>query len=89
MEKIKAFVSKLPHPIRWLIVMIIGFTFLILGLVMLVTPGPGLLFIFFGTSILALEIKWARDLNKQGMQGLERIVAKFKQIFKRNKKEDQ
>lgn len=89
MEKIKAFVSKLPHPIRWLIVMIIGFTFLILGLVMLVTPGPGLLFIFFGTSILALEIKWARELNKQGMQGLERIVAKFKQIFKRNKKEDQ
>ena len=68
--------------------MVIGFTLLILGLIMLVTPGPGLLFIFFGTSILALEIKWARELNQQGMQGLERIVAKLKQIFKRNKKED-
>ena len=85
----KAFLSKLPHPVRWLIVMIIGFTLLILGLIMLVTPGPGLLFIFFGTSILALEIKWARELNQQGMQGLERIVAKLKEIFKRNKKEDQ
>jgi uncharacterized protein (TIGR02611 family) len=84
----KAFLSKLPHPIRWAIVMVIGFTLLILGLIMLVTPGPGLLFIFFGTSILALEIKWARELNQQGMQGLERIVAKLKQIFKRNKKED-
>jgi uncharacterized protein (TIGR02611 family) len=84
----KAFLSKLSHPIRWAIVMVIGFTLLILGLIMLVTPGPGLLFIFFGTSILALEIKWARELNQQGMQGLERIVAKLKQIFKRNKKED-
>lgn len=69
--------------------MIIGFTLLIMGLIMLVTPGPGLLFILFGTSILALEIKWARELNQQGMQGLERIVAKLKEIFRRNKKEDQ
>lgn len=89
MEKLKTFLGNLPHPIRWLIVMIIGFTLLIMGLIMLVTPGPGLLFIFFGTSILALEIKWARELNQQGMQGLERIVAKLKEIFKRNKKEDQ
>jgi len=89
LEKIKAFLSKLPHPIRWLIVMIIGFTLLILGLMMIVTPGPGLLFIFFGTSILALEIKWARELNQQGVQGLERIVAKLKQFFKRNKNKDQ
>lgn len=69
--------------------MIIGFTLLTMGLIMLVTPGPGLLFILFGTSILALEIKWARELNQQGMQGLERIVAKLKEIFRRNKKEDQ
>jgi uncharacterized protein (TIGR02611 family) len=89
MEKLKAFLGALTHPIRWAIVTVIGFTLLIMGLVMLVTPGPGLLFIFFGTSILAIEIKWARELNQQGMQGLERIVAKLKQIFKRNKNEDQ
>jgi uncharacterized protein (TIGR02611 family) len=89
MEKLKTFLGKLPHPIRWAIVMVIGFTLLIMGLIMLVTPGPGLLFIFFGTTILALEIKWARELNQQGMQGLERIVAKLKEIFKRNNKEGQ
>ncbi len=65
--------------------MVIGFVLLIMGLVMMVTPGPGLLFVFFGLSILALEIKWARELNQQGMQGLERVVAKLKQIFNRNK----
>ena len=66
--------------------MVVGFVLLILGLVMMVTPGPGLLFIFFGLSILALEIKWAQEVNKQGMQGLEKIMAKLKSIFRPNKK---
>lgn len=65
--------------------MLVGLILLVLGLVMMVTPGPGLLFIFFGLSILALELEWARELNKQGLQGLEKIVAKIKSIFKRKK----
>jgi uncharacterized protein (TIGR02611 family) len=86
MEKIKSILSKLPHPVRWVLTMVVGFILLIMGLIMMVTPGPGILFIFFGLSILALEIEWARELNKQGVQGLERIVAKIKTFFKRNKK---
>lgn len=85
MEKIKSILGKLPHPVRWVLTMVVGFVLLILGLIMMVTPGPGLLFIFFGLSILALEIKWAQEVNKQGMQGLERIMAKLKSLFKRNK----
>lgn len=61
--------------------MVIGFVLLVLGLVMMVTPGPGLLFIFFGLSILALEIEWARQLNKQGLQGLEIAVARIKEFW--------
>ncbi len=86
MERIKRVLSKLPHPVRWVLTMIVGFVLLILGLIMMVTPGPGLLFIFFGLSILALEIEWARELNKQGLQGLEKIFAKLKEIFKLRKK---
>jgi uncharacterized protein (TIGR02611 family) len=67
--------------------MTVGSILLIMGLIMMVTPGPGLLFIFFGLSILALEIEWARELNKQGMQGLERIVARIKELFKIGKKD--
>jgi uncharacterized protein (TIGR02611 family) len=85
MDKIKAFLAKLPHPIRFALTMFIGVVLLILGLIMMVTPGPGLLFIFFGLSILALELEWARELNKQGLQGLERIVASVKAFFKRKK----
>jgi uncharacterized protein (TIGR02611 family) len=86
LEKIKNILGKLPHPVRWVLTMVVGFVLLILGLVMMVTPGPGLLFIFFGLSILALEIKWAQEVNKQGMQGLEKIMAKLKSIFRPNKK---
>jgi uncharacterized protein (TIGR02611 family) len=88
LEKIKRILAKLPHPVRWVLTMVVGFVLLILGLIMMVTPGPGLLFIFFGLSILALEIKWAQEVNKQGMQGLEKIVAKLKSIFKRKKSGD-
>jgi uncharacterized protein (TIGR02611 family) len=84
-EKIKAILAKLPHPVRWVLTMVVGFVLLLLGLIMMVTPGPGLLFIFFGLSILALEIEWARELNKQGLQGLERLVAKIKSIFRKGK----
>lgn len=83
MDKIKQLLSKLPHPVRWALTMVIGFALLILGLIMMVTPGPGILFIFFGLSILALEIEWARELNKQGMQGLEKAMNKLKSLFKK------
>lgn len=86
MEKLKNILAKLPHPVRWVLTMVVGFILLILGLIMMVTPGPGILFIFFGLSILALEIEWARELNKQGVQGLERLVNKLKAFFTRKKR---
>jgi uncharacterized protein (TIGR02611 family) len=89
LEKLKKFLSRFPHPVRWVLSVIVGSVLLLAGLVMMITPGPGLLFIFFGLSILALEIKWARELNQQGMQGLEKIVARLKQIFRKNKGNDQ
>lgn len=39
-----------------------GFTLLVLGIVMLVTPGPGWLVIAFALGVLAAEFVWARQL---------------------------
>jgi len=39
-----------------------GFTLLAVGVIMLVTPGPGWVTIFFGLSLLAAEFVWARRL---------------------------
>ena len=83
MERIKKWLSVLPHPIRWVLTVLIGAVLLILGLIMMVTPGPGVLFIFLGLSILALEIEWAREMHKQGIQGLEKILNTIKSWFKR------
>jgi uncharacterized protein (TIGR02611 family) len=41
---------------------VFGFTLLALGAIMLVTPGPGWLTIFFGLAVLAAEFVWARRL---------------------------
>jgi len=46
---------------RWVKV-VIGFTLLFLGVVMLVTPGPGWVAIGFGLALLAAEFVWARRL---------------------------
>lgn len=45
---------------RRIVVAIVGATVLIIGLVMLVTPGPGLVVIPIGLAILGLEFAWAR-----------------------------
>jgi uncharacterized protein (TIGR02611 family) len=39
-----------------------GFTLLFLGVVMLITPGPGWLVIVLGLGVLAAEFVWARRL---------------------------
>jgi len=46
---------------RWVKV-VIGFTLLFLGVVMLVTPGPGWVAIGLGLALLAAEFVWARRL---------------------------
>jgi hypothetical protein len=54
-----------------------GFTLLLLGAIMLVTPGPGWLAIAFGLALLAGQYVWARRLlNRLKTQG-ERIRDTF------------
>jgi uncharacterized protein (TIGR02611 family) len=45
-----------------LVKVIIGFTLLLLGVIMLVTPGPGWVAIGLGLALLAAEFVWARRL---------------------------
>ena len=43
----------------------VGFTVLLLGLIMLVTPGPGIVTIILGLAILGTEFVWAKKLMKR------------------------
>lgn len=48
-----------------LIIITVGFAVLIIGMLMIVLPGPAILFIPAGLSILAAEFVWARHLLKK------------------------
>lgn len=50
---------------RRLVVIVVGFTVLVVGVVMIVTPGPAIVVIPLALSILALEFAWARRLLKR------------------------
>jgi uncharacterized protein (TIGR02611 family) len=39
-----------------------GFTLLLVGVIMVFTPGPGWLVIFLGLTVLAAEFVWAKKL---------------------------
>jgi uncharacterized protein (TIGR02611 family) len=57
-----------------------GFTLLLVGAVMVFTPGPGWLVIFLGLTLLAAEFVWARRLmDRMKHQGnrLKDSVMKF------------
>lgn len=45
---------------RRVVIAVVGLTVLLLGGIMVVTPGPALVFIPLGLAILSLEFAWAR-----------------------------
>ena len=48
-----------------LITVVIGFTVVLFGIIMLVTPGPGIAAIVLGLALLGTEFVWARKLMKR------------------------
>lgn len=51
-----------------------GTTVLLIGIAMLILPGPGWLTIFAGMTILATEFAWARWLMKHAHQRLHYLA---------------
>lgn len=68
--------------VRRVFLVIAGFTLLLAGVVMLVTPGPGLLVILLGLGLLAAEFVWAKRL----MDRIKREGGRFKDaVFRTGK----
>lgn len=56
------FVRATLRQIRRLAVLVVGLTVALIGVIMFVTPGPGLVVLPLGLAILAIEFVWARRL---------------------------
>ncbi|UCH80425.1 MAG: PGPGW domain-containing protein [Nitrospiraceae bacterium] len=65
MKKKDTFTIKTVKQAKRVIKVVIGFTVLVLGLIMLVTPGPGVVTIILGLAILGTEFVWAKKLMKR------------------------
>ncbi len=51
---------------RKVVIGVIGFTVLLIGICMVVLPGPAVLIIPFALAILATEFAWARRIIRRG-----------------------
>jgi uncharacterized protein (TIGR02611 family) len=63
---------KTLHQAKRFLKILIGFTLLLAGVIMIVSPGPGWLTILLGLGVLAAEFVWARRLlDRLKAQGLK------------------
>ena len=81
-------VSSLLRQARRLIVLVIGGTVLLIGVALLVLPGPAFLVIPLGLAILATEFRWARTLLGRAKAAAEKGVERLslKSLFGGNRK---
>jgi uncharacterized protein (TIGR02611 family) len=64
---------------------LVGFTVLLGGIAMLVLPGPGLLVIVVGLTILAVEFAWAERMLERTITRMERARKVTTQASRRQK----
>jgi uncharacterized protein (TIGR02611 family) len=73
----------LPHPFRWVIVATVGTTLVLLGIVFIFIPGPGLPLIVLGVAILATEFAWAQVVYIRIKKETDKLTARARKAFKR------
>ena len=67
---------------RQMIVLVVGGTVVLLGVAMLVLPGPGFIVIPLGLGILAAEFRWARRLlDRLRHEGRKALPARWQWLF--------
>lgn len=74
---------QLPHPFRWIIVATVGTTLVLLGIIFVFIPGPGLPLIVLGVAILATEFAWAQVVYNRIKSETDKLTARAKKAFKR------
>jgi uncharacterized protein (TIGR02611 family) len=55
-------------------VLVVGTILLVAGVIMIVTPGPAIVFIPLGLGVLATEFQWARTVLCKARPMIDRVV---------------
>ncbi len=68
--------------LRKTIVAIVGVSVILIGIVMIVLPGPAILIIPLGLAILATEFAWARRVLKRGKIFIDKAKRRARKAVK-------
>ena len=71
-----------------LITVVVGFTVVLVGIIMLVTPGPGIVAILLGLAMLGTEFVWARKLMKRFNHHANNVKNSFVKNYMNNSKSE-
>jgi hypothetical protein len=63
-------IRSLAQGTAYLATLVLGWAFVVVGLVMLVTPGPGLLALAAGTALLSRHHHWVARLRSRTLERL-------------------
>ena len=70
---------KRQHPVvRRVVVAIVGGVLLIVGIALLVLPGPGVVVILAGIAVLSLEFEWAERLVTRIRAVIASVTSRWK-----------
>ena len=73
-ENIKRLWKALPRSVRQLIVLVIGSTLILVGLALIILPGPFTMpLVVLGLVVLALEFAWAESLLIQAKSRVKKL----------------
>ena len=61
---------------RRIAILAVGSTIVAIGVIMLVTPGPGLVVIPIGLAVLGIEFAWARIWLRKVREGISSVSSK-------------
>ena len=78
---------SVPSPVRKTIVLVIGFTLIAIGAILIVLPGPFTLpFVIGGLFVLAAEFTWAKSLLTKAQESAKKVDPR--KLRKRKPKEE-
>jgi tellurite resistance protein TerC len=77
-DRLGRWLAPLPAPVRRILILVIGSTVIVFGVLLLVLPGPGILVIIVGLAILATEFAWAEALLVGARKRAARLAKKFR-----------
>jgi uncharacterized protein (TIGR02611 family) len=71
---VERFVNRPLRLLRRIVVLVLGLALLLVGIVMIVTPGPAFLLIPAALALLATEFDWARNILHRARPLFEKAV---------------